>query len=67
MKITLTNDEARALHWFLRHMTFTDYENSVPPHLPNHEDKAYELRNLLYKVEQQLPCGDSWMYRRTAA
>jgi hypothetical protein len=64
---SLTPDELAAIHWFLDHQSFSDYLESVPPHLGKDActDKAYEIRDALGKLQSTLlpsRSGD-WMYR----
>jgi len=65
--IRLTNDELAAVHWFLDHLSFEDYQKSVPPHLGKETciDKGYEIRDALTKLQSTLPPvrSGNWMYR----
>jgi hypothetical protein len=66
--ISLTGDQARALHWLTRHLSFSDALESVPPHLPAaiRKDRAYGLIHAASALQDALEkadrFGDSWMY-----
>jgi hypothetical protein len=69
VKIVLSSDTARALHWLVRHHDFADALASVPPHFSNamRSDRAYELVHagaaLQSALEEADQFGDSWMCR----
>jgi hypothetical protein len=66
LTLTLTAEQAAPIQWFLRHLCFEDFLQSVPPHLPKEicSERAYEIRNALNEIEKHLPLtGDRWMYR----
>ena len=69
VKISLTKEQAQALHWFARHLSFNDALASTPPHF-NHaarEECAYTIVHAAAELEEQIrkagAHGDSWMYR----
>lgn len=68
VQILLTDDQARALHWLMRHLSFADAMESVPPHLSARirSDRAYGLVHASAALQDALEkadrFGDSWMY-----
>jgi len=68
VKISLSSEHARALHWLVRHLAFSDALESTPPHLGKavRQERAYgiihaasALQDALEKAEH---FGDGWMY-----
>lgn len=68
VQISLTGDQARALHWLMRHLSFADAMESTPPHLSAaiRKDRAYGLVHAAAALQDALEkadrFGDSWMY-----
>lgn len=66
--VTLSVDQARALHWFARHLGFDDAFASTPPHLSKEirDERAYGIVHAAAALEEQLMeaqmHGDPWMY-----
>lgn len=69
VKVTLTLEQAQALHWLVRHLAFNDALASTPPHLGKEvrTERAYGIIHAAAAVEGQLEdaaaYGDSWMYQ----
>ena len=67
--VSLTPDQAQALHWFARHLAFEDALRSTPPHLGKDvcTERAYGIVHAAAELEEQLAKagqhGDAWMYR----
>lgn len=68
IKISLTPDQAKALHWFARHLYFEDALKSTPPHFGHdiRTQRAYDIVHAAASLEEQIAKagqhGDSWMY-----
>jgi len=68
VKVTLTHEQAQALHWFARHLSFEDALQSTPPHLGKdvRTERAYGIVRAASELEDQIvkagQHGDSWMY-----
>lgn len=66
--IQLSSNQARALHWLVRHLSFEDALQSVPPHLGKElrTERAYQIIHAAAALEAALETvdhyGDSWMY-----
>lgn len=73
VKVTIADDDALALHWLLRHLSFSDALESTPPHLGEavRKDRAYAIVNAAARLQDALEkadhYGDGWMYRETVA
>jgi hypothetical protein len=73
VKVTLSAEQAQALQWFMRHMTFEDALQSTPPHLAKEvrTDRAYDIVHAVAALEAQIADagqhGDRWMYRGVTA
>lgn len=66
MKTKLTADQVAAVRWFIDHLSFSDYQQSVPPHLGDAVlNRAYFIRDALSALEKELPSvsASDWMYR----
>jgi hypothetical protein len=69
VKVLLTVEQARALQWFSRHLSFEDAFQSTPPHLSKDQrtERAYGIVHaataLQTAVEDAGCFGDSWMYQ----
>lgn len=67
-KVALSADDARALHWFIRHLTFTDALASTPPHLGKEirTERAYGIVRAVVRLQEAIEDaghrGDAWMY-----
>lgn len=67
--VSLTPDQAQALHWFFRHLCFEDAFQSTPPHLGRdvRKERAYDIVHAASYVEAQIQKagvhGDAWMYQ----
>lgn len=68
VNISLTREQAQALHWLLRHLAFEDALQSTPPHLGKdvRTERAYGIVRAASAVEEQIADagqhGDKWMY-----
>lgn len=66
--VTLTEEQARALHWLSRHLGFDDALRCTPPHLGKDvcTERAYGIVHAAAALEEQLMSaqmhGDPWMY-----
>lgn len=73
VKVSLSSEHARALHWLMRHLSFEDAKQSVPPHLSAavRMERAYQLVHassaLQDALEKEDQFGDSWMYEEPMA
>jgi hypothetical protein len=73
VKVSLSSEHARALHWMMRHLSFEDAKQSVPPHLGAavRMERAYALVHASSALQDALEkadhFGDSWMYSSDAA
>jgi hypothetical protein len=71
--VTLSIEQAQALHWLVRHLTFEDALQSTPPHLGKEvrTERAYNIVRASSALEQQIADagqhGDRWMYRGVPA
>jgi hypothetical protein len=68
VKISLSLEQAQALHWVARHLAFEDALQSTPPHLGKdvRTERAYCIVHAAAALEEQLAKagqhGDRWMY-----
>ena len=69
MNVTLSDEQARALHWLARHLDFHDALKSAPPHLGKNVcmERAYDMIHAAAALQDQIEKaelhGDAWMYR----
>ena len=69
MIVTLSTEEAQALHWLARHLDFHDALRSAPPHLGKSVcmERAYDIIQAAAALQEQIEKadlhGDAWMYR----
>jgi hypothetical protein len=70
--VTLSMQDAQALHWLARHLAFEDALRSTPPHLGREirSERAYSIVHAAARLEDHLAKsgahGDSWMYEAVA-
>lgn len=68
VKVSLTREQAQALHWLARHLCFQDALDSTPPHIGKEarDEKAYGIIHaasaLQTEIENADVRGDAWMY-----
>jgi hypothetical protein len=68
IKVSLTREQAHALHWLARHLCFEDALQSTPPHLAKEvrTERAYGIVRAAAALEEQISeagqHGDRWMY-----
>jgi hypothetical protein len=66
--VTLSLEQAQALHWLARHLCFEDALQSTPPHLGKdvRTERAYGIVRAAAALEEQISeagqHGDRWMY-----
>ena len=69
VKVSLTQEQAQALHWLTRHLSFDDAYESTPPHLGKDQrtERAYGIVHaasaLQDAIEKAGARGDAWMYQ----
>jgi hypothetical protein len=69
IKVTLSYEEAQALHWLMRHLGFNDALQSTPPRLDEdlRTERAYQIVHaasaLQNEIEKAHIHGNGWMYR----